>query len=75
MSKNRSRVKLKQAVDGREYRRIIMDKLYPLYWDEGLRFYPTYRRGFKNSGKRLERWKVRMYRTWKYNRKKQWKPR
>ena len=50
-----------------------MDELYPLYWDEGINMYPRYRRGFKNSGKQLEHYQVRQYRTWKYNRKTQWK--
>ena len=73
MSIHRNRAKLNKANNGTEYRRILMDELYPLYWDEGMYFYPMYRRGFKNSNRRLETWKVRQYRTWKHNRKVQWK--
>jgi len=43
------------------------------YWDEGSMMYPRYRRGFKNPHKFLYSYQVRMYRCWKYNRKKQWK--
>ena len=43
------------------------------YWDEGYRFYPRYRVGYKNPIKRLLSFQVRMYKTWKYNRKTQWK--
>jgi len=43
------------------------------YWDEGITYYPKYRRGFKNSGKCIMSYQVRMYRTWKHNRKTQWK--
>ena len=74
MSKNRNRAKLNKAKDGREYRRILMDELYPLYWDEGIYLYPRYRMGFKNSGRQIYPWQVRQYRTWKYNRKTQYKP-
>jgi hypothetical protein len=44
-----------------------------LYWDEGISYYPIYRRGFKNKTKRLMSYKIRMYKTWKHNRKTQWK--
>tara|TARA_R110000851_G_scaffold47424_6_gene115187 strand:- start:2813 stop:3034 length:222 start_codon:yes stop_codon:yes gene_type:complete len=73
MSIHQSRAKLNKALNGREYRRILMDELFPLYWDEGINMYPRYRRGFKNSGKQLEIYQVRQYRTWKHNRKTQWK--
>jgi hypothetical protein len=73
MSIHQSRAKLNKALNGREYRRILMDELFPLYWDEGINMYPRYRRGFKNSGKQLENYQVRQYRTWKHNRKTQWK--
>ena len=43
------------------------------YWDEGLNFYPYWRRGYKNPLKKISFQKVREYRTWKYNRKTQWK--
>lgn len=43
------------------------------YWDEGINFYPIYRRGFKNPNKTIMSYQVRMYKTWKYNRNTQWK--
>jgi hypothetical protein len=43
------------------------------YWDEYINYYPKYRRGYKNSGKRIMSYQVRMYKTWKHNRKTQWK--
>lgn len=73
MSINRNRSKLNKSPNGRLYHVVWINELYPLYWDEGVNFYPKYRRGFKNSGKRLEKYQVRKYRTWKYNRKTQYK--
>lgn len=73
MSKNRNRAKLNKAKTSKEYKSILINDIYPIYWDEGICFYPIWRPGFKNSGKRLEKYKIRMYRTWKHNRKKQWK--
>jgi hypothetical protein len=43
------------------------------YWSEGINFYPKYRKGFKNPLKRVMSYQIRMYKTWKHNRKKQWK--
>lgn len=43
------------------------------YWDEGVYLYPIYRRGYNNPNKRLFSYQMRMYKTWKYNRKTQWK--
>lgn len=43
------------------------------YWDEGLNFYPKNRKGYKNPNKRILSYQVRMYKTWKHNRKTQWK--
>jgi hypothetical protein len=73
MSKNRNRAKLNKAQDGRSYQLKLIDELYPMYWDEGLNFHPRYRKGFKNSNKRILKYKIRLYRTWKHNRKTQWK--
>lgn len=58
--------------DNRTYRIIVVLDDDP-YWDEGLKFYPTYKRGFKNTNKRILNYQRRMYRTWKHNRKTQWK--
>jgi hypothetical protein len=73
MSKNRNRGFLNQAKNSREYSILWIEENYPPYWDDGLNLYPVWRRGFKNSGKQIESYKMRMYRTWKHNRKTQWK--
>lgn len=44
------------------------------YFDEGWHYHSTYHtRGAKKHNKEILPYQVRMYRTWKYNRKKQWK--
>jgi hypothetical protein len=73
MSTNRNRAKLNKAENGREYQLLWLDENYPMYWEEGLHPYPQYRRGFKNPNKQIFKYQVRMYRTWKYNRRTQWK--
>lgn len=73
MSKNRIRAKLNKANNGREYHIILLNYLYPIYWDDGIIFFPRYRAVFKNSNKSIQRYKQRMYRTWKHNRKEKWK--
>jgi hypothetical protein len=57
----------------KEYKIVTNPDMCEPYWDEGLTFYPRYRRGFKNPTKRIMSYQVRMYKTWKHNRKKQWK--
>jgi hypothetical protein len=64
---------LKNTTNRRVYHILILKQLYPPYYDEGTIFYPKYRRGYKNPHKQLMSYEVRMYRTWKYNRKTQWK--
>jgi hypothetical protein len=73
MSKNLNRAKLNKAKTGREYHILYLNELYPPYWDDGLIEHPRFRRGFKNSNKSIPYYKVRMYKTWKYNRKTRWK--
>jgi hypothetical protein len=73
MSKNRNRAKLNKANTNQEYRKIFLREMYPPYWDDGCFMFPRYRSGFKNPNKQLFPYQVRMYRTWKYNRKTQWK--
>jgi len=74
MSKNRSRAKYSKALTSKEYNSIMIDELYPLYWDEGLRFYDKkYHCWSKRPTKRLLYYQIRMYKTWKHNRKTQWK--
>lgn len=73
MSQKTNRARLNKALTNKEYRIILLDMLYPPYWDEGIYLYPRYRRGYKNPNKCIFPSQVRMYRTWKYNRKTQWK--
>lgn len=76
MSKNRNRAKLMEAQNNHQYQSILMGIKYPLYWDEGINFY--YRKKNKAVRKHKKReiyvWQVRMYKTWKHNRKTQYKP-
>lgn len=62
MSINRNRAKLKVANCSNDYKIIWLKYVYPMYWDEGIYF---------KNGNYSYQW--RMYRTWKYNRKTQWK--
>ena len=62
MSKKRNRGKLNKAKTSKEYLAIQYNINYPIYWDEGIWF----------KG-RLMRFEQRMCRTWKHNRKTQWK--
>ena len=57
----------------KEYKIVTNYSIREPYWDEGINFYPKYRRGYKNPGKRIMSYQVRMYKTWKHNRKTQWK--
>lgn len=73
MSTNRNRSRLNKSENGRNYHIKWIHELYPRYWDDGLFLYPTYRQGFKNSRKLIMSYQVRMYRTWKHNRRTQWR--
>lgn len=64
MSKNRNRAKLKKAKTSKEYKAIQIKIKYPPYWDDGIIF--------KTKGD-LYSYQYRMYKTWKHNRKTQWK--
>ena len=57
----------------KEYKIVTNLSICEPYWDEGINFYPRYRKGYKNSNKRIMSYQVRMYKTWKHNREKQWK--
>ena len=69
----KGREKLKRSITNREYKIILLGVLYPHYWDDGIRTYPRYRKGFKNPNRQLFSSQIREYRTWKYNRMKQYK--
>jgi hypothetical protein len=55
-----------------EYK-VVTRGLKDWYWSEGIMFYPKKRLGFKNSNRQLMSFQMRMYKTWKHNRKTQWK--
>lgn len=80
MSINRNRAKLKKAKNNREYRLINMHVEYNYCYicqKRGGTFYaschPAKRYGWHGNGKQVFSTDRREYRTWKYNRKKQWK--
>ena len=62
MSVNTNRMKLNKATCSKDYRVIWLKWEFPMYWDEGLNF----KKGHPSI-------KYRSYKTWKYNRKTQWK--
>lgn len=63
MSKNRNRAKYNRAQSNREYNILLYSELFPIYWDEGICF--LYGRLLPN--------KWRASKTWKHNRKTQYK--
>jgi hypothetical protein len=73
MSQKRNRAKLKMAQNGRDYHILWLNEEFPMYWDEGYQAFPRYRKGFVNPNKQIYSYQVRMYKTWKHTRKKQWK--
>jgi len=73
MSVNYPRAYLNKAKTRGEYKKLSQWWLWPMYWDEGISFYPKWRAGYKNSGKYIMSYQVRMYKTWKHNRRTQWK--
>lgn len=64
---------LKKATTNKEYNCLLIKINYPMYWDEGYAMHPKYRKGYKNPNKYIFLSKVREYKTWKYNRKTQFK--
>lgn len=76
MSKNINRAYLNKAEDGHSYKVLLLKELYPPYCDEGWNYHHSYytehwsKKWWK---KQITRSQYREYRTWKYNRKTQWK--
>jgi hypothetical protein len=62
MSKHRNRAKLNKANDNQEYRRKFLQYEYPMYYDECWHY---------KKGLLTHKW--RSYKTWKHNRKTQYK--
>ena len=79
MSKNRNRAKLNKAINNIEYKILYYQEKYPLYWDECYGYYGNHKkhkRGFlwdSRPRKRLLFYQIRMYKSWKHNRKTQYK--
>ena len=76
MSVNFRRVTSKDCFSNKEYKikcYIIDSNPYPD--DNHMHWYPRYRTGYTQIrlNKQILPYQVRMYRSWKYNRKKQWK--
>ena len=84
MSVNKSRAKLKKANNNKEYNKLQKNEtIYcqicakragsygatcgPVRWTH------YWRAGYKNPRKAIATWQAREFRTWKYNRKNQWK--
>lgn len=64
----------KVTTHNKEYKIHSQDQFFDLYWDECTIYYPKLRRGFGHKKKRqLMMYQVRMYKTWKHNRKTRWK--
>ena len=54
--------------------KVVTNEMYSdPYWEDYYMRYPRIHRGFKNPHKTLLAYQMRAYRTWKYNRKTQWK--
>lgn len=72
MSINHNRTRGKNLTTRKEYRfRVVLNN--EPYYDEGCGSYPKWRPGFKNTGKQLYRFQQRNFRSWKHNRKTQYK--
>ena len=57
----------------KEYKIVTNYNFKDRYWDEGINYYPRFRRGYKNSNRQIMSYQIRMYKTWKHNRKTQYK--
>ena len=73
MSKNRNRARLNKAHNSKEYNAVQILISNPPYSDDGIMYYPQWRKGFVNCNKRLQSFQMRAYKTWKHNRLHQWK--
>ncbi len=77
MSKNNFvRARLKNETDRKAYHNKVITGNDPYYCCDCCANYHNYRKNRMYNGntrKKIERWKYRMYRTWKYNRVNQYK--
>lgn len=65
--------KIARTTTSRKEYNVVTRGLVDPYWDECIVYYPRYNRGTNHSNKGLMSYQVRMYKTWKHNRKTQWK--
>lgn len=70
MSKKES---LKDLTDARAIRILYLRELYPPYYDEGWNYRIRGKMTLKKWRSAITGYEYRMYRTWKYNRKTQYK--
>lgn len=73
MSINFNRSRFNEAKTSRNYKRMQKLVSHPIYWDEGIKFYPIQRRGFKCSEPKYSKKQIRAYKNWKHNRRTQYK--
>lgn len=73
MSIHYNRSRFDKAKTSKNYKRMQKLLWYPIYWDEGIIFYPTWRRGFKCAEPKYSKKQIRAYRTWKHTRSNQYK--
>lgn len=74
MSTNRlTRQKSSTTTNNHEYNKICCEK--DPYWDEGISYHNqlNWKKGQKYKQRQITHFQVRMYRSWKHNRKTQWK--
>jgi len=62
-------MRAKTTMYNKEYK-IVTNGSFDQYWDEGFHYYKINK---KDNKRKILMYQVRMYRTWKHNRKKQWK--
>jgi hypothetical protein len=63
----------KITTDRREYKFFTNEEFYDLYFEKGGYYFPRKHAGSKPSKKYIYKFKMRSYKTWKHNRKTQWK--
>ena len=64
----------KTTVVRKEYKVATDPKMRDWYWDEGVGYHLGWKR-YKRGIRRLLLFQARMYKTWKHNRRCQWKGR
>jgi hypothetical protein len=72
MSKKYNRAKFNKAITNKHYKCLQISLWYPIYHDDGFRYYTKRNRNSKQPNKVLLISKIREYKSWKYNRKTQY---